>query len=287
VVVAQPVGVVGERGLLRQHRQAGEQGAGRVGEQVVDVGDPPGGGELEGEQGQDPADRRDGRGARVAGPGDQGRQVEGDQVGDGQQQPGQAGPGAGGERTEVDDARGGQAGVAAGGGRAGAGLGRGTAQQPAEALLREDLPDAGAVQAGSLRGQPGADLIDRQALAAQLDDPRTGGVLPRCALRAGHAGQGEHLHPSGAEVAQQAGHARPRVAGPGAGLGDADPLHEVRAQRLVPALARLGGRGKELRAGGRFRCHVPGLSDAVRGRAAARIRARCSGPGLISLGQMA
>ncbi len=140
VVVAQPVGVVGERGLLRQHRQAGEQGAGRVGEQVVDVGDPPGGGELEGEQGQDPADRRDGRGARVAGPGDQRRQVEGDQVGDGQQQPGQAGLGAGGERTEVDDARGGQAGVAAGGGRAGAGLGRGTAQQPAEALLREDLP---------------------------------------------------------------------------------------------------------------------------------------------------
>src|SRR5258706_9926272 len=121
VVVAQPVGVVGERGFLRQHRQAGEQGAGRVGEQVIDVGDPPGGGELEGEQGQDPADRGDGGGARGAGLGDQGRQGQGDQVGDGQQQPGQAGLGAGGERTEVDDARGGQAGGAARGGPAGAG----------------------------------------------------------------------------------------------------------------------------------------------------------------------
>jgi hypothetical protein len=39
VVVAEPVGVAGERGFLRQHGQPGEQGAGRVGDQVIDVGD--------------------------------------------------------------------------------------------------------------------------------------------------------------------------------------------------------------------------------------------------------
>src|SRR5258706_611044 len=96
VVVGQPVGVAGERGLLRQHRQAGEQGAGRVGEQVVDVADAPGGGELEGQQGQQPGDGGDHFRARVSGLAGQGGQVEGDQVGDGQQQPGEPGAGGGG-----------------------------------------------------------------------------------------------------------------------------------------------------------------------------------------------
>ena len=58
VVVGQPVGVAGERGFLRQDRQPGEQGAGGVVEQVVDVADAPGGGELEGQQGQQPGCRR-------------------------------------------------------------------------------------------------------------------------------------------------------------------------------------------------------------------------------------
>ena len=49
-------------------------------EQVIDVEDPPGGGELGASRGQDPADRRDGGGARVAGLGGQRRQVEGDHV---------------------------------------------------------------------------------------------------------------------------------------------------------------------------------------------------------------
>ena len=53
----------------------------------------------------------------------------------------------------------GQLGVPAGGGGAGAGLGRGAAQQPAEPLLGEDLPDPGAVQRGALGAQPGADLV--------------------------------------------------------------------------------------------------------------------------------
>jgi len=51
VVMGQAVGVVGEGGLLRQHRHPGQQRGGRVGQQVVHVGDPPGAGQLEREQG--------------------------------------------------------------------------------------------------------------------------------------------------------------------------------------------------------------------------------------------
>jgi len=225
------------------------------------VGDPPGGGQLERQQGQDPAGGGDGRRAGVAGRADQGRQVEGDQVGDHQQQAGQARLGAGRERGEVDDGRPGQVSVAAGGRRAGAGLGGGAAQQSAEALLGEDLPDAGTVQRGSPGAQPGADLMHRQALAAQFYYPGPGAVLGRGAFGAGPTGRGEHLDPPGAEVAQQAGHARAGVAGPGAGLGDAEPLGEVGAQRLVPALVRLPGRGEVLRAGGRFSCHGQDLPN--------------------------
>ena len=125
---------------------------------------------------------------------DQGGQVQGDQVGDGQQQPGQPGLGAGGDGGEVDDGGPGQLGVPAGGGGAGAGLGRGAAQQPAEPLLGEDLPDPGAVERGALGAQPGADLMHRQARPAQLDHPGAGSVLGRGALRAGPAGRGEQLH---------------------------------------------------------------------------------------------
>ena len=118
VGVGEPVGVVGERGLLRQHGEPGEQRGGGIGEQVIDVGDPPGAGELEGQQGQQPAGRGDDAGAGVAGRGGQGGQVQGGQVGNGQQQPGPGRvqplrPGA-----EVDDLRRGQGGVPAGGGRA-------------------------------------------------------------------------------------------------------------------------------------------------------------------------
>ena len=218
VVVGEPVGVVGERGFLRQDGQPGEQGAGRVGQQVIDVGHPAGAGQLQREQGQQPRHRRDDRGARIPGLAGQGGQVQGYQVGDGQQQPGQPGLGAGGEGGEVDDRGPGQLGVPAGGGRAGAGLGRGAAQQPAEALLGEDLPDPGAVERGPLGAQPGADLVHRQARPAQLEHPGAGAVLGRGGLGAGLAGRGEQLQLPGPEVAQQAGHAGAGVAGPGAGL---------------------------------------------------------------------
>ena len=229
MVVGEPVGVVGERGFLRQDGQPGEQGAGRVGEQVIDVGDPAGAGQLQREQRQQPRHGGDDGGAGVAGRCDQGGQVQGDQVGDGQQQTGQPGLGAGGERGEVDDRGAGQLGVPAGGGRAGAGLGRGAAQQPAEAFLGEDLPDPGAVERGSLGVQPGTDLMHRQARPAQVGHPGAGAVLGRGGLGAGLAGRGEQLQFPGPEVAQQAGHARAGVAGPGAGLGDGQALGEVGA----------------------------------------------------------
>src|SRR5260370_22643249 len=169
----------------------------------MDVGNAPGGGELEREQGQQPGDGGDDAGAGVAGRGYQGGQVEGDQVRDGQQQPGHGGVGAGGQGGEVGDGGGRQPGVAAGGGRAGAGLGRGAAQQAAEAFLAQDVADGGAAQRGAFPRGPGADLVDRQAVTAQLDDPGAGGVLFRGALAAGDAGRGEHGELACPKVADQ------------------------------------------------------------------------------------
>ena len=65
--------------------------------QVVDVGDPPGRGELEREQGQQVGDRGDVAGAGVSGRVDEAGQVQGEQVGQGEQQPGQPGRVAAGE----------------------------------------------------------------------------------------------------------------------------------------------------------------------------------------------
>ena len=56
VLVAGAVGVVGQRGLLRQRGQRGEQRGGRVAQQqVIDVGHPPGPGQFQRQQAQQPA----------------------------------------------------------------------------------------------------------------------------------------------------------------------------------------------------------------------------------------
>ena len=81
VVVAGAVGVVGQGGLLRQGGQTSEQRCGGVGQQqVVDVGDPAGAGQLQRQQRQQP--RRGGHhpGARIAGPFHQVGQAELDQI---------------------------------------------------------------------------------------------------------------------------------------------------------------------------------------------------------------
>ena len=105
--------------LLGQRGQPGEQRRGGVGQQqVIDVGDPPGAGELERQQRQQPAGRGHDSGAGVAGLVDQGGQVEGDQVGHHQQQPGlgRVDPRAG-QAAKSSSGGAGQSGVAAGGGR--------------------------------------------------------------------------------------------------------------------------------------------------------------------------
>jgi len=59
---------------------------------------------------------------------------------------------------------------------------------PAESFLAQDAADGGAAERGAFLAEPGADLVDRQALAAQLDDPGAGSAFPRGALAAGTPG---------------------------------------------------------------------------------------------------
>ena len=266
VSVRQPVGVAGQGGFLGEHREPGEQGGGGVGEQVIDVGDPPGAGELERQQGQQPGDGGDDAGAGVAGRRGQGGQVQGHQVRDGEQQPGPGAvqpvrPGA-----EVDDRRGRPGRVAAGSGRGDAGLGLRVPQQPPEPLLGEDLRDRGAVQRGVLGFQPPGDLIGGQPLPPQLDDPAAGPVLGRRGAggRAGLAGRGEQLQLPGPVLADQVDHRPPGVAEPRARLRIRQPVHEVGAQRLVPPLVHLLRGGEPLRLMlCRSRCHMDSMADSL------------------------
>ena len=153
--VVEPIGVLGQRALLRQRGQAGEQGGTWVGGQVVDVGDPPGGGELEGQQRKDGADGGDLAGAGVARLGDQAGQVQGDQVGHGQQQPGHPCRACGRKLGEVKHLGAGQ--LLA---EHAAALVVGSAPQPGEPLGGEDLPDTSAIERGALGGQRCRDLVD-------------------------------------------------------------------------------------------------------------------------------
>ena len=172
--MVEPVGVLGQRTLLRQGGQPGEQGGTRVGGQILDVGDPPGGGELERQERKDRADRRDLAGAGVARLADQAGQVEGDQVGDGQQQPGHPCLAASRQLGEVEH------------------LGAwqlltpdrstlvlGPPPDAGQPLFGDDLRHAGAVQRGALGGQRCRDLINRMPGQPQLDHPGSGGVLGR------------------------------------------------------------------------------------------------------------
>src|SRR5262249_13901081 len=86
----------------------------RVAGQVLDVGGPPGTGQLQGQQGQDRADGGDDGAARVAGGPGQARQGEGGEGGHDQQQSGQTGP-AGVRPGVRDEYRGGGAGFPRGG----------------------------------------------------------------------------------------------------------------------------------------------------------------------------
>ena len=192
--VLEPVGVGGQRGGLRQGGEPGEQRGARIGGDVVDMGDPPGAGQLQCQQRQHVGQGGDLAGGRVARGGRQVRDAERDQVRDGQEQPGQPGLGQTGQRGEVCCLG---AGLDLPGRPAAVGLR--AAPHPGQALLGDHLGDPGPVQLGALGGQGLGDLVDRVPGGAQLDDPRPGGVLGRGGLRAGPAGD-EELPGPGAEV---------------------------------------------------------------------------------------
>ena len=124
-------------------------------------------------------------------------------------------------------------------GRAAA-LGVRAAPQPGQPLRGDHLGDPGPVQRGALGRQRFGDLVDRVPGGAQLDDPRPGGVLARRGLRPGPAGD-EELPGPGAEVPHRRQQRRGGVAEPGGGLGGGQPLGQVGAQRLIPAVRRGGG----------------------------------------------
>jgi hypothetical protein len=129
------------------------------------------------------------------------------------------------------------AGPAAGGVRA--------APDPRQPGLGDHFVDPGAVQRDAFAGQHRADLVDRVALRAQLDDPGAGGVLARRGLRAG-PGVGEEVPgPAtiGPEVAHRRVQARGGVAEALRDRGGGLAVQQVRPQRLVPPMrARFWGR---------------------------------------------
>ena len=205
----------------------------------------------------------DDAGAGVASPAGQPWQVQVHQVGEHQQQPGPRGLQLPRPGVKVDDRRPGQARVAARGGRRDALGGLRAAHQPAEPLLGEDLPDAGAVQRPGPGGQPGGDLVGGQALPPQLDDPAAGPVLSRGrpGRRARLAGRGEQVQLPGAELAHQADHRPPGVAEPLPGLLVGQALGEPGAQRLIAAVIQLrwGSEPFRLPALRRSGCHMASL----------------------------
>jgi hypothetical protein len=137
------------------------------------------------------------------------------------------------------------------------GLGLGAAQQPAESFLAQDVADGGAAQRGSFPGQPG-DLVDRQAVAAQLDGATAGGFLFPRAFAPGDASRGEQGELSCPQVAYQG---RQRGAGVASGVGGLPmgcAVMQVGAQGLVAALVYLAGADEQVppRAWGRYGGHV-------------------------------
>lgn len=172
--VVEAVGVGGQRGGLGQGHQPGEGPGADISGQVVDVGDPTGAYQLECQQGEYVVDRRDDRGPGVAGGGDQAGQVQGDQLGDGEEQPGHLGLGGGGELVELEQAC--LAGVVA---KRCAALAWRPDRQARKAGLGEDLGHPGAIERGRGARQGLGDLGGGVASTAQLDDGLACRVLRR------------------------------------------------------------------------------------------------------------
>jgi hypothetical protein len=177
---------------------------------------------------------------RGSGGRDQTWQVQGDQVGQHQGQPGDSAELAGRELSEVRQLGAGQLFAP---GRCPLGLR--AWPQPGEALLGEHLGHAGAVERNPLRGQGLGDLVGRAAGPAQLDHPGPGAFLGRRGLRPWLGGH-EEPPPPGPEVPHHRGQRRLGVAEAGRGLPRRGALQQVGPQCLVAALGGLGRVGEEL-----------------------------------------
>lgn len=104
-----------------------------------------------------------------------------------------------------------------------------------EALLAEDLGDPGAVERGGGVLEGLGDLVDGQALAAELDDLRAGGLLGRGGPGSG-AGDDEEIAVPGAEVAEQGSEGVGGVAKAGGGLLQGETFDVIGAKGLVATL---------------------------------------------------
>ena len=229
----QAVGVGGQGGGLGQGGQPREQRCARIGGEVVDVGDPPGLGELQRQPGDQVGDGGyPGGGWIPCGP-HQLAQVQGEQVGDRRQQTGPLGLRAGWQLAEVDEL------------------------SPGPDLPAHSSPDSLRVtpQPGQPfgchdRGDPGAvegDALGRQG--GKRSRPRSGsqGVAPGPGHLLGWRDLG--ARPAGEEEVRrprpEVGHRRKQrgsgVAEPGSHLGDQPALREVAPECHAPALGGIGG----------------------------------------------
>jgi hypothetical protein len=121
----------------------------------------------------------------------------------------------------------------------------GTAPQPLEPFLGDHLRDPGAIQWHALPTEHQRDLVDRVTRRAQFNDPGVRALLERRALGSRARGDEELAAPS-AEVTHNRVERLGRVPKRGGDLGGRTALQQVRAQRLVAPLRRVGRLGEEL-----------------------------------------
>ena len=195
-------------------------------------------------------------GAGVAGGGDQGGQVEGDQVGQGQEQPGDFGVGAGGQVGEVEQP--GAAGVVAVRGRRARAGGR-TGRRPKPASVRTSATPvrlSGVAVPASGFGDLGWRVCPARR-NSMIFPGRRSSPAPGSARGVGLS---EEPGLPGAEVPHRRPQCRGEYPARAAAASIGQPFTGSRAG-LVAAVVRPGGPGEELPAagpprpdGGRFRC---------------------------------
>ena len=236
------VRVAGQMGALGQHVQPAEQAQRAVVHDVVDVRASPLLVQLQRQQRQQRVERRQLRGPRVTRLGDQRADVELDQLGHQQKQPGVLG----GDPLPRGPVLLGQTPGLGRHQRQRLGLGLRLALEASEALLAGQLPDRGTRQRHPLGAKCPLDLSQRAALPSQPERQRPRPVLLRLRSRARPRGR-EQRKPPRAELAHQRLDRGARVPEALTDRLGALLLDEVGAQRLVAALVGLVRRGEPLR----------------------------------------